>query len=202
MELMDSKEKILHVAFNLFRQKGYKDVSLTEIVNEVGLTKGAFYHYFGGKEQLFTEIIDAYFLSLSDQIYEQLPKVHLEMFISGYQKVLTEQIDRLSKDAAKLNSISLSNYYFAFDALRILPDFGEKMQEIHLREAQTWIEVIDNAKASGEVIASNDSKELANLFIASKDGLRIRLILENRQKSISKEIHSAWISMYNLIKVE
>ena len=200
MVLMDSKEKILNVAFTLFLQKGYRDVSLKEIVKEVGLTKGAFYHYFDGKEQLFTEVIDGYFISLSDHIYEQLPKVHLEMFMTGYQKVLSEQIDRLTKDAVKEKTISLSYYYFAFDALRILPDFGVKMQEIQFREEQTWIEVIENAIASGEIISSIDSQEIARLFISSKDGLGIQVILENRLKQFSKEIFNLWVSIYKLIK--
>ena len=200
MVLMDSKEKILNVAFTLFLQKGYRDVSLKEIVKEVGLTKGAFYHYFDGKEQLFTEVIDGYFISLSDHIYEQLPKVHLEMFMTGYQKVLSEQIDRLTKDAVKEKTISLSYYYFAFDALRILPDFGVKMQEIQFREEQTWIEVIENAIASGEILSSIDSQEIARLFISSKDGLGIQVILENRLKQFSKEIFNLWVSIYKLIK--
>ncbi len=197
---MGSREKILNVAFNLFLQKGYRDVSLNDIVNEVGLTKGAFYHYFDGKKQLFTEVIESYFLSLSDHIYEQLPKVHLEMFMTGYHKVLIEQIDQISKDAVKGNTISLSNYYFTFDALRILPEFGEKMQELHLRDAFTWIEVIDNAKASGEIISSIDSQQLAKLFISSKDGLGMQVILENRLKQFSKEIITAWTSLYKFVK--
>lgn len=202
MCLMDSKERILNVAFNLFLQKGYRDVSLNDIVAEVGLTKGAFYHYFDGKEQLFTQVIDGYFPSLNKHIYEQLPQVHLEMFITGYQKVLTEQIDRLSKDAAKGNTVSLSYYYLAFDALRILPDFGEKMQEIQLREERTWTEVINNAKASGEVKDSIDSHEIAKLFISAKDGLGIKVILENRLKFFSKEIYTVWTGLYKLIKAD
>ena len=200
MDPVDSKEKILNVAFSLFLQKGYREVSLKEIVKEVGLTKGAFYHYFEGKEQLFAEVIDAFFMSLSEAISEPLPKVHLEMFMTGYQKVLTEQIDRLSKDAVKEKTISLSYYYFAFDALRILPNFGEKMQESQFREELAWIEVIDNAIASGEVISSIDSREAARLFISSKDGLGMQLILENRLKQFSKEILIVWGSLYKLIK--
>jgi AcrR family transcriptional regulator len=200
MDHMESKEKILNVAFNLFLQKGYRDVSLKEIVSEVGLTKGAFYHYFDGKEQLFTEVIDNYFLSLSEHIYEQVPKVHLEMFLTGYQKVLNEQIDRLSRDIERGGSISLSYYFFAFDALRILPDFGDKMQAIRLGEELTWIEVIDNAKTSGEIQSYVDSQEIAKLFISTKDGTGMQVILENRLKQLSKEITTVWSSLYKLIK--
>ena len=198
---MDSKDKILHVAFSLFIQKGYRDVSLQEIVDEVGLTKGAFYHYFKGKEQLFTEVIDHFFLGLSDSIYEQLPKIHLKTFMTKYVEMLLEQIHHISKDALKKgNTISLSYYYLAFDALRILPDFATKIHEVFHREERAWMEVINNAKASGEIVSSIDSRHLAILFISAIDGLGMHVILENRLEQLSKEIISVWSSLYKLIE--
>jgi len=201
MYFMDSKEKILQVAFNLFLQKGYRDVSLSEIVQQVGLTKGAFYHYFKGKDQLFLEIVDHYFLSLSDYIYDRVPKDHLKTFMFTYLKMLTEQIDRISKEALKQgNTVSLSYYYLAFDALRIIPDFGKKIREVYLREENAWIEVIENSKKSGEIISAIDSKQLAKLFISANDGLGMHVILENRLEELSQEIISVWTSLYQLIK--
>jgi len=201
MDLMDSKDKILHVAFSLFIQKGYRDVSLREIVNEVGLTKGAFYHYFKGKEQLFTEVVDHFFLGMSDTIYAQLPKTHLKTFMTKYVEKLLEQIHHISKDALKKeNTISLSYYYLAFDALRILPDFDTKIHEVFHREERAWIEVIDSAKASGEIVSSIDTRHLAILFISAIDGLGMHVILENRLDQLSKEIMSVWTSLYKLIK--
>lgn len=198
---MDSKDKILHVAFSLFIQKGYRDVSLREIVDEVGLTKGAFYHYFKGKEQLFTEVVDHFFLGLSDSIYEQLPKMHLKTFMGQYVEKLLEQIHHISKDSLKKgNTISLSYYYLAFDALRILPEFATKIHEVFHREERAWMEVINNAKASGEIVSSIDSRHLAILFISAIDGLGMHVILENRLDQLGKEIMSVWTSLYKLIK--
>lgn len=198
---MDSKDKILHVAFSLFIHKGYRDVSLREIVEEVGLTKGAFYHYFKGKEQLFTEVVDHFFLGMSDAIYEQLPKTQLKTFMTKYVEKLLEQIQHISKDAImKEDTIPLSYYYLAFDALRILPDFDTKIHEVFHREEKAWIEVIDQAKASGEIISSIDSRHLAILFISAIDGLGMHLILENRLNQLSEEIISVWTSLYKLIK--
>jgi AcrR family transcriptional regulator len=198
---MDSKDKILHVAFSLFIHKGYRDVSLREIVDEVGLTKGAFYHYFKGKEQLFTEVVDHFFLGMSDAIYEQLPKTHLKTFMTKYVEKLLEQIYHISKDALKKgDTLPLSYYYLAFDALRILPDFDTKIHEVFHREEKAWIEVIDQAKASGEIVRSIDSRHLAILFISAIDGLGMHLILENRLNQLSEEIISVWTSLYKLIK--
>ena len=54
---MKSKEHILITAFSLFLQKSFKEVTMKEIVKETGLSKGAFYHYFESKEQLFLELL-------------------------------------------------------------------------------------------------------------------------------------------------
>jgi len=198
---MDSKDKILHVAFSLFIQKGYRDVSLREIVEEVGLTKGAFYHYFKGKEQLFTEVVDHFFLGMNDQIFEQLQTTHLKTFMTEYLEKLMEQIDHISKDVSKKgDTISLSYYYLAFDALRILPDFDTKIHEVFHREERVWIEVIEHAKASGEIVSSINSRHLAILFISATDGLGMHLILENRLNQLGIEIMSVWTSLYNLVK--
>jgi len=198
---MDSKEKILQVAFSLFLQKGYRDVSLREIVDEVGLTKGAFYHYFKGKDQLFKEVIDRYFLGMNDHIYEQLPKTHLLTFMTGYLEKLMELIQRISKDAIKnVSTISLSYVYVAFDAQRILPDFASQIHEVYHREERTWMEVIDHAKASDEIVSSINSQHLATLFISAIDGIEVHVMLENRLDQLSKEIMSVWNSLYKLIK--
>ena len=52
----ESKEHIITVASKLFLQKNFKEVTMKEIVDKTGLSKGAFYHYFESKEQLFLEV--------------------------------------------------------------------------------------------------------------------------------------------------
>ena len=57
----DSKEHILLASLNLFLQKNFKEVTIKEIVEITGLSKGAFYHYFQSKEQLFEEVMEHFF---------------------------------------------------------------------------------------------------------------------------------------------
>jgi len=53
----EAKEHILRTSLLLFLQKSYKEVTMREIVEKTALSKGAFYHYFSSKEQLFKEIV-------------------------------------------------------------------------------------------------------------------------------------------------
>lgn len=47
-----SKRDLYDAARKLFWERGFADVSIPEIAAGAGLTKGAFYHYFGAKEDI------------------------------------------------------------------------------------------------------------------------------------------------------
>ncbi|MEG0502769.1 MAG: TetR/AcrR family transcriptional regulator [Cellulosilyticaceae bacterium] len=49
--------KILEVSLRLFMEKGYESTSIQDILNELGgLTKGAIYHHFKSKEEIFLAV--------------------------------------------------------------------------------------------------------------------------------------------------
>ena len=50
-------EKILEAASRLFRERGFADVSVAEIMKATGLTHGPFYNHFASKQALMDESI-------------------------------------------------------------------------------------------------------------------------------------------------
>jgi AcrR family transcriptional regulator len=54
----DTRERVLTTARNLFSSHGVDGTSLQDILDAVGITKGAFYHYFKSKETLCEIILD------------------------------------------------------------------------------------------------------------------------------------------------
>ena len=52
-----TKQKILSAAFDLFAQRGMKDISMREIAQACGVTKPVIYYYFKDKEALCLEIV-------------------------------------------------------------------------------------------------------------------------------------------------
>jgi len=63
-----TKNEIINVAGRLFDERGYDKVKIEDIVAEVGVTRGAFYHYFKSREEL---IYTVYIKSLEDaNLYE------------------------------------------------------------------------------------------------------------------------------------
>ena len=56
-----TKKEILDTAIHLFRENGWDNVNIEDIVAAVGVTRGAFYHYFKSREALIIAVIDQVF---------------------------------------------------------------------------------------------------------------------------------------------
>jgi AcrR family transcriptional regulator len=52
------KQEIVAAAFDLFREKGYDQVSVQDIVKKVGLVQGTFYYHFKSKYELLDAVVD------------------------------------------------------------------------------------------------------------------------------------------------
>ena len=52
----ERKAEFLDTAMGLFLERGYDDTSVNAIIEAVGVSKGAFYHYFSTKEDLLDEL--------------------------------------------------------------------------------------------------------------------------------------------------
>jgi len=68
------KQRIIETALDLFQQKGYHGVSVDEIVETAGTSKGGFYHNFKSKDALLYEIHDvfiSYVLKETKEAYKQ-----------------------------------------------------------------------------------------------------------------------------------
>jgi len=52
------RKEILDVAQRLVYTKGYEQMSIQDILNELHISKGAFYHYFDSKQALLEALIE------------------------------------------------------------------------------------------------------------------------------------------------
>ncbi|MGO4936394.1 TetR/AcrR family transcriptional regulator [Fundicoccus sp. Sow4_H7] len=64
----ETVEKLLEIARKKFSEKGFAKTSLNEIVQEMGMTRGAFYHHFSNKETLFLAVLEEIHEELGDYV--------------------------------------------------------------------------------------------------------------------------------------
>lgn len=53
----ERKSEIVQAARRLFNTRGYAKTTITEIIEDVDISKGLFYYYFGSKEEILDEIV-------------------------------------------------------------------------------------------------------------------------------------------------
>jgi AcrR family transcriptional regulator len=66
-----TRGQLIEVATGLFADHGYEGTSIEAVLAAAGVSRGALYHHFAGKEALFTAVLEA----LSDRITAQLTEV-------------------------------------------------------------------------------------------------------------------------------
>ena len=126
-------EKIETCAKKEFLDKGYVDASLRTIAAEAGTTTGSIYSRYGGKEGLFSALV------------EPAAKEFTEIFVSvqeKFQKIEPEkQADYLDEYAENGMMLMLDYMYDHFEIFQLLVDgaYGTKFQNFveHLVEIET-----------------------------------------------------------------
>jgi len=81
---LETRDALVSAARELFGKKGYAATSTEEIVERAGVTKGALYHHFTDKEQLFRSVFEQVQHEVSDRaVVEFLQRDSWEALVTG-----------------------------------------------------------------------------------------------------------------------
>ena len=83
---MTTKERIIEEAFKLFLNHNFEKVSISDLEQAVGKTRGAIFYFFKNKEELFNEVIDTYIIKTQNpsEKFNFDANISLEQFIYQY----------------------------------------------------------------------------------------------------------------------
>ncbi len=93
-----TREEILEVAAQIFRQKGFHAASMQEIADAVNLRKASLYHHVSSKQEILLDLLDMamdYLIERTQAIFEQEtpPQARLSEAIHRYLQALTDYPD-------------------------------------------------------------------------------------------------------------
>lgn len=102
----ETVKQILDVSLKLFMEKGYEKTTIQDIVNNLGMSKGAIYHHFKSKEEIMNAISKRSFEENTylDEIYNNSTLTGLEKI----QKILICNISDGNKQVNDKLSLSLT----------------------------------------------------------------------------------------------
>ncbi len=136
-----TKERILRAAMELFASKSYEAVGIREIATRAGVNSSLISYYFGGKANLYKEILFLHFDELRDFVAGLGGKQEME-FLEEFIRMHIRVLRRRGKLAALL---MLREYV-------ISSDLGGELRERFLKEIGTrLIKVFKGAMEKGLV---------------------------------------------------
>ena len=200
--MQNTKEHILRTSLILFLQKSYKDVTMSEIVKKTGLSKGAFYHYFTGKEALFKEIAMMFF-TMGGIDYSNFSKTSLKAFYLQYIDFLDNsllEMNRMVQDSDK-HATNINYFFILFEAARRFPEFLKMELAFHKEDMEAWKSIIASARQNKEIKSHSTDEDIANLFLYCTDGVFIRFINNDKQDSFKTYLIHTYNTIYENLKV-
>lgn len=177
---MKTKEQLLHQAVIMFTENGYDNTSINDITSACNITKGAFYHHFKNKDEVFIQAIQV--------IIEEI-------------KIWTDKKNTSSKNIKELiqNSFDYSGYFsyskyydnvnsdtylVLIDAIKKFPEFKIKVADYIYGSIPLIEEKFKEAQQNGEVKKDIDSHCFALQIAVLVEGLMFACAVTGTEASL------------------
>jgi AcrR family transcriptional regulator len=195
--MKDTKDYILMTTLKLFLQKSFKEVTMKEIVEKTGLSKGAFYHYFASKDAVFEEVVKFFFNNAIIADYSNFPKTSLKDFCKFYLDKMANSPYVIEDEEGAINLL----VFFA-EAIRKIPSFKEIHNAQRKKEVEAWTNIVAVAQKNDEINAGFPDKDIAMMFLNLSDGIAMNQMVSANKNEPLKSIKKEWGHLYKLLQKE
>lgn len=175
-----TRQDIREKAYRLFAQKGFKGVTMKDVCEVTGLSRGGLYRHYESTGQIFLEIVNAFSdrqkREVSEKIEQRIPAV-----------VILEEL--LSKYAGEMidcdNSISLAICEFYSDPA--VPKEDNSVRKQYEISKAAWVELISYGIGTEEFKPVNP-EAVFNMIIFAYQGVRMYSRLMKIEPDIPAQI--------------
>ncbi len=194
--MKDTREYIIDEAYSLFLTQSYEAVSISDISHAIGFTKGALYHHFKNKEELFHAVIDKHFPITSISMDEA------NLSLKDYTEVCIDHVQKILKGIISNNEEFTPINYLAMiaDSFRHYPGFAELKAKIIDDDIGKIKLIVANAVKRGEIRTDIDISTVAILYFSLTIGLAGDFMRNNSVESAIKALRDQLTQLYYLLK--
>ncbi len=193
---METKERMIQAAIQCFLENGYEKASISKITEVCNVTKGAFYHHFKNKDEIFIAAINALFYETEKWIREQV-------YSTDSFKDMLESLFNLPSylsDSSYLSGFNPSHYMVFFDALKRFPELSDRIRQTYESLMHLYEERIKKAQHKGEIRSDMDSKAFAMHFYIVTEGLIFFDTFVGRMDRYEDDAAVLKENLWNLVK--
>ncbi|MCR4755554.1 MAG: TetR/AcrR family transcriptional regulator [Lachnospiraceae bacterium] len=177
------RQLILDKAAEVFASKGYRSVTMKDIVEASGISRGGLYLYYESTEQVFLDVVKS-----TDEAEEQNGKNMSESLKNaGSAELLLWFLKEQKKEILKgKNSLSVAMYEYAFECKLNGKNSGAK----HRFETATQVleKILERGNETGEFVC-DDAKAIASNMMYAIEGMKvIARTVGISEKKVDKEL--------------
>lgn len=192
----ETKDYIIDEAYKLFLNCNYDSVSINDISKAIGLTKGALYHHFKNKEELFKAVIEKYLALPAMEIdYRDISLLSYNELLLDYVKGIINQICHNDKDLVPINYLSL-----LADSFRHFPDFADKTLGFFKGEIDKTKKVFDLAIEKGEIRSDINTQTFAVIYHSNASMLAGNILRNNSVEEAIQMFRTQLSEIYKILK--
>ena len=171
------RQMILEAAWKLFREKGYENVTMQDILEEAECSKGRFYYYFHAKAELLDRLYE-----LFDQKYEEIFR-GLSTGMSAVEKVLRVHHSMLNYMEKSIGPDLLTNLYISQFQHTTNIDFWSDSR------AYSGIlkEIFEEGKRNGEIRTDLSTDEMVDFVLELERSELIDWCLKKGENKLSEQ---------------
>ena len=195
--MSDTREYIIDQSYTLFLSRSYEAVSINDISKAIGFTKGALYHHFTNKEELFKAVIDKY-LPI-EEFFIPLKDYSLRQYIDESVKIAERIVHSIFGN--KTGFIPISYLALFIDAFRHYPKFADEKDKLIQQEIEKIKYVIGNAIEKGEIRNDIDPSVMAMNFFTISLGIASNLMMNNSPKEAIEILRKQMLQLYSIMKI-
>lgn len=196
----NGKEKIINEAFKLFLHNGYQRTSLNDIINATELSKGAIYHHFSSKYQIYIATLDAYFFKLYESFIIKDEPLNLHERVQNRFNFFVNLIDFI-ETLDEENTYPIRRY-FLFQLESEENEFIRDHVKISLNDLHIEVsKIIKKSIDSNEIKVKIPAMVITQQILALIEGIAIHnsTLKSNGKEFLLKKYNEVVVPYLNLI---
>lgn len=182
--MKDTRNLILQTSFEAIHKHGYNGTRIDKELEKIGITKGAFYHYFSGKEDLLVTVIKEILGPSFVKPWSKIKNTN-KSAIDQIQEILQKHIDNASNAEVKYGCI-FNN--IVHETASEKPAIRELLDG-YLENARNYIKIaLDKDLQDHKIAKGLSSEELSYLILSVFNGANSINKLQQKRMPYKKSV--------------
>ncbi|MDT0553222.1 TetR/AcrR family transcriptional regulator [Urechidicola vernalis] len=169
----DSKDNIIRVAFSLFLKKGFKEVTITNIMEVTKLSKGAIYHHFKSKEEIYAATLETYYFELLQPDGVDFNSGSFKKDIESLYNYVAELFHNIENISKNDSDYPIRNYFsFQLESEKNTAIRGQTTQAV-AEFRKTVEDIVINGFSNHQIKPELDVKTITLQIIGMVEGVAV-----------------------------